>query len=87
MANMRTAYSASATPTATQETPTQITARQARCMPTKGIARSQSTRLPLPSAAGAAAPVSNQRITVAQRPRGARAGSSGVERDSMSRVS
>ena len=41
---MRSKYSATATPTATGLTPTQNTPRQARCMPTNGTMRAQSTR-------------------------------------------
>src|SRR3569623_3118457 len=59
MANMRTAYKASATHSANQEQPTQITPRHIRCMPRNGITRSQSTRSPSASSTGPASPVSN----------------------------
>jgi hypothetical protein len=44
MANMRTTYKATVTPSATQLKPTQITARHATCMPRNGSTRAQSTR-------------------------------------------
>src|ERR1700722_1321862 len=44
MANIRTPYKASVTAKAIQLNPTQITARQAACMPRNGATRIQSTR-------------------------------------------
>ncbi len=58
---MRRTYIAIATPTATGLVPTQNTARQARCMPTNGTMRVQSTRSRAPSGtATTPAPASNQ---------------------------
>ena len=70
MANMRSTYIATATTTATGLTPTQNTARQARCMPTKGRMRAQSTRSRASSGTAVApAPASNQRTSAPQAAR------------------
>ena len=53
-----------ATISATGDTPTQITAMQARCIATKGAARSQSIRSSRLSSISTVALVSNQRRTV-----------------------
>src|ERR1700744_3348997 len=65
---MRIAYSAMATVTATGDTPTQNTARQAMCRKTNGVARSQSMRPSLrsPTMASAAC-VSNQHRSASKR--------------------
>src|SRR5487761_2236023 len=60
---MRSAYSAAATASAVHEIPTQITPRQARCMPINGITRSQSMRSASASSPAATALVSNHCVT------------------------
>src|SRR5947209_16763010 len=62
---MRSAYSANATHSATQENPTQATPRQATCIAMNGSTRSQSMRSSSLTFDGSQAVASNQRTTAA----------------------